>query len=94
LSQNHTTFSPESQQNIMLHILQRMKGLPLRVYLDLEAARKPTGFEDIFIGYHAQDDIQVTYAGKSFHTSRSYHVSTEKKNVSLCNEESKFHRIC
>jgi alpha-1,4-fucosyltransferase len=60
-----------------------MKGLPLRVYLDLEAARKQTGFEDIFIGYHAQDDVQVTYAGKSFHTSRSYHVSTEKKNVSL-----------
>lgn len=58
-----------------------MKGLPLRVYLDLEASRKPTGFEDIFIGYHANDDLQVTYAGKSFHTSRSYHVSTEKTNV-------------
>uniref|UniRef100_A0A0D3HRX1 Fucosyltransferase n=1 Tax=Oryza barthii TaxID=65489 RepID=A0A0D3HRX1_9ORYZ len=62
---------------------QRMKGLPLRVYLDLEAARKPTGFEDIFIGYHAKDDVQVTYAGKSFHTSRSYHVSTEKRNDAL-----------
>jgi hypothetical protein len=59
-----------------------MKGLPLRVYLDLEAARKPTGFEDIFIGYHANDDVQVTYAGKSFHSGRSYHVSTEKTNVS------------
>uniref|UniRef100_A0A0D9XXC4 Fucosyltransferase n=1 Tax=Leersia perrieri TaxID=77586 RepID=A0A0D9XXC4_9ORYZ len=62
---------------------QRMKGLPLRVYLDLEASRKPTGFEDIFIGYHAKDDVQVTYAGKSFHTSRSYHVSTEKINDAL-----------
>ncbi|TVU00624.1 hypothetical protein EJB05_53924 [Eragrostis curvula] len=62
---------------------QRMKGLPLRVYLDLEAARRPTGFEDIFIGYHAQDDVQATYAGKSFHTSRSYHVSTEKRNDAL-----------
>ncbi|GJM87888.1 hypothetical protein PR202_ga03887 [Eleusine coracana subsp. coracana] len=62
---------------------QRMKGLPLRVYLDLEAGRKPTGFEDIFIGYHAQDDVQVTYAGKSFHTSRNYHVSTEKRNDAL-----------
>lgn len=63
--------------------LQRMKGLPLRVYLDLEASRKPTGFEDIFIGYHANDDLQVTYAGKSFHTSRSYHVSTEKTTDAL-----------
>ncbi|KAL6906139.1 hypothetical protein ACP4OV_003740 [Aristida adscensionis] len=62
---------------------QRMKGLPLRVYLDLEASRKPTGFEDIFIGYHANDDVQVTYAGKSFHTSRSYHVSTEKRSDAL-----------
>ncbi|EMS61679.1 Alpha-(1,4)-fucosyltransferase [Triticum urartu] len=61
----------------------RMKGLPLRVYLDLEASRKPTGFEDIFIGYHANDDLQVTYAGKSFHTSRSYHVSTEKTTDAL-----------
>lgn len=60
-----------------------MKGLPLRVYLDLEASRKPTGFEDIFIGYHADDDVQITYAGKSFHTSRSYHISIEKRNVSL-----------
>lgn len=63
--------------------LERMKGLPLRVYLDLEAARKPTGFEDIFIGYHANDDVQVTYAGKSFHSSRSYHISTEKTNDAL-----------
>ncbi|CAN6357770.1 unnamed protein product [Urochloa humidicola] len=62
---------------------QRMKGLPLRVYLDLEASRKPTGFEDIFIGYHANDDVQITYAGKSFHTSRSYHISTEKRNDAL-----------
>ncbi|KAJ1264982.1 hypothetical protein BS78_08G042300 [Paspalum vaginatum] len=62
---------------------QRMKGLPLRAYLDLEASRKPTGFEDIFIGYHADDDVQVTYAGKSFHTSRSYHISIEKRNDAL-----------
>lgn len=60
-----------------------MKGLPLRVYLDLEAGRNPTGFEDIFIGYHANDDVQVTYAGKSFHSSRSYHVSIEKRNDAL-----------
>lgn len=60
-----------------------MKGLPLRVYLDLEATRKPTGFEDIFIGYHADDDVQITYAGKSFHTSHSYHISLEKSSVSL-----------
>jgi len=70
-----------------------MKGLPLRVYLDLEASRKPTGFEDIFIGYHANDDLQVTYAGKSFHTSRSYHISTEKRNVSVKISNYKFHSI-
>ncbi|OAY79377.1 alpha-(1,4)-fucosyltransferase [Ananas comosus] len=59
---------------------KRRKGDPLRVYIDLEASRKPTGFEDIFIGYHAKDDVQATYAGKSFHISRSYHVSTHKRN--------------
>jgi alpha-1,4-fucosyltransferase len=51
------------------------------VYLDLEASRKPTGFEDIFIGYHATDDVQVTYAGKSFHIGRNYHVSPAKRDV-------------
>ena len=70
-----------------------MKGLPLRVYLDLEASRKPTGFEDIFIGYHANDDVQITYAGKSFHTSRSYHISTEKRNVRLKPAKYEFHSI-
>ncbi|KAJ3671450.1 hypothetical protein LUZ60_007529 [Juncus effusus] len=58
----------------------RSVGDPLRVYLDLEASRKPTGKEDIFVGYHANDDVQVTYAGKSFHVSRSYHVSPQKRN--------------
>lgn len=57
------------------------------MYLDLEAGRKRTGFEDIFIGYHASDDVQVTYAGKSFHIGRNYHVSPVKRNV----RESKSH---
>ncbi|XP_078150396.1 alpha-(1,4)-fucosyltransferase-like [Carex rostrata] len=58
----------------------RRTGDPLRAYLDLEASRKRTGFEDIFIGYHASDDVQVTYAGKSFHIGRNYRVSPVKRN--------------
>ncbi|KAJ1686171.1 hypothetical protein LUZ63_017561 [Rhynchospora breviuscula] len=58
----------------------RRTGDPLRVYLDLEASRKPTGFEDIFIGYHASDDVQVTYAGKSFHIGRNYRISPVKRD--------------
>ncbi|XP_065011351.1 alpha-(1,4)-fucosyltransferase-like [Musa acuminata AAA Group] len=58
----------------------RKKGDPLRVYMDLEASRKPSGFEDIFIGYHAKDDVQSTYAGTLFHKSRNYHVSSQKRN--------------
>lgn len=59
---------------------RRRSGDPLRVYMDLEAARKPSGFEDIFIGYHAKDDVQSTYAGTLFHNSRNYHLSPEKKS--------------
>ena len=69
--------------NLCLPIFyQRKKGDPLRVYMDLEASRKPSGFEDIFIGYHAKDDVQSTYAGTLFHKSRNYHVSSQKRNVS------------
>ncbi|KAG6470568.1 alpha-(1,4)-fucosyltransferase-like [Zingiber officinale] len=57
----------------------RKKGDPLRVYMDLEASRKPSGFEDIFIGYHVTDDVQSTYAGTLFHKSRNYHVSSQKR---------------
>ncbi|XP_074560636.1 alpha-(1,4)-fucosyltransferase [Curcuma longa] len=57
----------------------RKKGDPLRVYMDLEASRKPSGFEDIFIGYHVKDDVQSTYAGTLFHKSRNYHVSSQKR---------------
>ncbi|KAK1279011.1 Alpha-(1,4)-fucosyltransferase [Acorus gramineus] len=63
--------------------MQRRKGEPLRVYMDLEASRKPTGFEDIFIGYHAKDDVQVTYAGALFHNNRNYKVSAYKRNDTL-----------
>ncbi|MQL79396.1 hypothetical protein Taro_011824 [Colocasia esculenta] len=61
----------------------RQKGGPLRVYMDLEASRKPSGFEDIFIGYHAKDDVQTTYAGALFHNSRNYHVSRQKRSDAL-----------
>ncbi|ONK58063.1 uncharacterized protein A4U43_C09F7730 [Asparagus officinalis] len=61
----------------------RRKGDPLRVYMDLEASRKPSGFEDIFIGYHAKDDVQSTYAGSLFHNSRNYNISPEKRNDTL-----------
>ncbi|XP_039140138.1 alpha-(1,4)-fucosyltransferase-like [Dioscorea cayenensis subsp. rotundata] len=62
---------------------KRRNGEPLRVYMDLEASRKPSGFEDIFIGYHAKDDVQTTYAGSLFHNNRNYHISTQKRNDTL-----------
>lgn len=59
---------------------QRHQGEPLRAYLDLEAGRKKTGFEDIFISYHAGDHVQATYAGASFHIHRNYYTSSIKRN--------------
>lgn len=61
---------------------QRRIGDPLRVYMDLEAGRKRSGVEDLFISYHAKDDVQSTYAGALFHNGRNYHVSSLKNNVS------------
>ncbi|XP_073259931.1 alpha-(1,4)-fucosyltransferase-like [Populus alba] len=43
--------------------LARRNGDPLHVYMDLEAGRKRSGHEDLFISYHAEDDVQSTYAG-------------------------------
>ncbi|KAK7848597.1 alpha-(1,4)-fucosyltransferase [Quercus suber] len=63
--------------------LQRHIGDPLRVYMDLEAGRKRTGVDDIFISYHAKDDVQATYAGALFHNGRNYHVSFSKNNDTL-----------
>ncbi|GAB4844806.1 Alpha-(1,4)-fucosyltransferase [Ancistrocladus abbreviatus] len=60
--------------------LQRRMGEPLRVYMDLEAGRRRSGREDIFISYHAKDDVQSTYAGALFHNNRNYHVSSQKKS--------------
>ncbi|KAL5214351.1 hypothetical protein ABZP36_003503 [Zizania latifolia] len=48
--------------------------------MDIEPARKRTGHEDIFIGYHAGDDVQVTYAGKFFRIIHNYHVATKKRD--------------
>ncbi|CAN1235431.1 FUT13, partial [Linum perenne] len=62
---------------------QRRNGDPLRVYMDLEAGRKRSGVEDLFIGYHAEDDVQSTYAGALFHNGRNYHVSPVKNNDTL-----------
>ncbi|KAI5063022.1 hypothetical protein GOP47_0021569 [Adiantum capillus-veneris] len=59
---------------------KRRTGEPLRAYIDLEAGRKRTGFEDIFISYHAGDHVQATYAGASFHIHRSYATSSIKRN--------------
>ncbi|OVA01533.1 Glycosyl transferase [Macleaya cordata] len=59
---------------------QRHEGDPLRAYMDLEAERRRSGVEDIFIGYHAKDDVQATYAGSLFHNNRNYHVSSYKNN--------------
>ncbi|CAG7904406.1 unnamed protein product [Brassica rapa] len=60
--------------------LQRRVGEPLRVYMELEAGRKRSGREDIFISYHAKDDVQTTYAGALFHNNRNYHISAHKNN--------------
>ncbi|KAF5780408.1 putative glycoprotein 3-alpha-L-fucosyltransferase [Helianthus annuus] len=62
---------------------RRRTGDPLRVYMDLEAGRKKSGFEDIFISYHAKDDVQSTYAGGLFHNNRNYHLSPSKNNDTL-----------
>ncbi|KAL5704263.1 3-galactosyl-N-acetylglucosaminide 4-alpha-L-fucosyltransferase [Ranunculus cassubicifolius] len=63
--------------------LQRVKGEPLRAYMDLEAERRRSGVEDIFIGYHAKDDVQSTYAGALFHNNRNYYLSPRKNNDTL-----------
>ncbi|XP_062029934.1 alpha-(1,4)-fucosyltransferase [Rosa rugosa] len=63
--------------------LQRRHGDPLRVYMDLEAGRKRSGVEDLYVSYHAKDDVQATYAGALFHNGRNYHVSSYKNNDTL-----------
>nr|GLL40469.1 alpha-(1,4)-fucosyltransferase [Ipomoea trifida] len=63
--------------------LKRRKGEPLRVYMDLEAGRKRSGYEDLFISYHAKDNVQSTYAGSIFHKNRNYHLSSYKRNDTL-----------
>ncbi|XP_054786064.1 alpha-(1,4)-fucosyltransferase-like [Prosopis cineraria] len=63
--------------------LRRRMGQPLRVYMDLEAGRRRSGREDIFISYHAEDDVQSTYAGALFHNGRNYHISPYKNNDTL-----------
>ncbi|KAI5070356.1 hypothetical protein GOP47_0014699 [Adiantum capillus-veneris] len=59
---------------------KRKQGDPLRVYMDLEPGRKSPAHKDIFISYHANDTVQATYAGASFHMHRSYFTSPIKKN--------------
>lgn len=63
--------------------IERRQGDPLRVYMDLEAGRKKSGYEDIFISYHAEDDVQSTYAGALFHNNRNYQLSPYKNNDTL-----------
>ncbi|EPS69758.1 hypothetical protein M569_05005, partial [Genlisea aurea] len=63
--------------------LQRRAGDPVRVYMDLEAGKRRTGNEDIFVSYHAEDDVQATYAGQVFRTNRNYHLSSTKSNATL-----------
>ncbi|CAL9764260.1 unnamed protein product [Musa acuminata subsp. burmannicoides] len=58
----------------------RQKGEPLRVYMDIEPTRKRSGYEDIFVGYHAKDDVQCTYPASLIHKSRNYHVSSKKRS--------------
>ncbi|KAF3337711.1 alpha-(1,4)-fucosyltransferase [Carex littledalei] len=58
----------------------RNTGEPLRAFVELEAWRAPTGHEDIFISYHSSSDVQATYAGKTFRTTRSYNVANMKRD--------------
>ena len=53
------------------------------MYMDLEAGRKRSGVEDLFISYHSEDDVQSTYAGGLFHNGRNYHVSPDKDKVNI-----------
>ncbi|KAK6115522.1 hypothetical protein DH2020_007791 [Rehmannia glutinosa] len=59
---------------------QRRRVIHFGVYMDLEAGRKRSGYEDIFISYHADDDVQSTYAGATFHNNRNYQLSSFKNN--------------
>ncbi|KAL2651395.1 hypothetical protein R1flu_019523 [Riccia fluitans] len=56
---------------------KRKEGDPLRVYLDLEAEKKRAS-QDIFVSYHAKDDVQATYAGTFFHMNRNHYISPQK----------------
>ncbi|KAL0326341.1 UNVERIFIED_CONTAM: Alpha-(1,4)-fucosyltransferase [Sesamum radiatum] len=77
------TTTPPFQLLVLALGLLRLFGDPLRVYMDLEAGRKKSGYEDIFISYHAKDDVQSTYAGALFHNNRNYHLSSMKNNDTL-----------
>lgn len=51
--------------------------------MELEAGRRRSRYEDIFISYHVKDDVQSTYAGAVFHNNRNYQLSSDKNNVSV-----------
>nr|CAE54434.2 alpha-1,4-fucosyltransferase [Physcomitrium patens] len=57
---------------------RRRKGEPWRIYMDLEPGRNRAPSQDLFVSYHANDDLQVTYAGAAFHTIRNYYISPVK----------------
>ncbi|KAM1349032.1 hypothetical protein PS2_003178 [Malus domestica] len=63
--------------------IQRHSGDPLRVYMDLEAGRKRSGVEYIFVSYHAKDDVQSTYAGALFHNEIKLESTTLLQDVKL-----------
>ena len=50
--------------------------------MDLEVGRNEAPSQDLFVSYHANDDLQVTYAGASFHVIRNYYISPVKRDVS------------
>lgn len=63
--------------------LKRVRGEPLRAFLELEASPHRSGSEDLFVSYHASSSVQVTYAGASFHVVRNYYVSPVKQTEAL-----------
>ena len=61
---------------------KRDSGEPWIAYMELEPHRRKAPSQDLFISFRADDDLQVTYAGASYHPIRNYFLSPLKHAVS------------
>ncbi|KAG0600277.1 hypothetical protein M758_11G021000 [Ceratodon purpureus] len=57
---------------------KRDSGEPWIAYMELEPHRRKAPSQDLFISFRADDDLQVTYAGASYHPIRNYFLSPLK----------------